>query len=92
MSSNQTGEVVKLLTLITVITTPLMMVGTWYGMNFHDMPELSWKHGYTIAATTMLASTLATYLDLRKRAGSDGLNFSNRAVLKGYYCLSAYGR
>src|SRR5881392_3030216 len=39
MSSNQTGEVVKLL---TVITTPLMMVGTWYGMNFHNMPELSW--------------------------------------------------
>ena len=28
MSSNQTGEVVKLLTLITVITTPLMMIGT----------------------------------------------------------------
>ena len=26
MSSNQTGEVVKLLTLITVITTPLMIV------------------------------------------------------------------
>jgi magnesium transporter len=67
MSSNQTGEVVKLLTLITVITTPLMMVGTWYGMNFHDMPELSWKHGYTIAATTMLASTLATYLYFKKK-------------------------
>ncbi len=28
MSSNQTGEVVKLLTLITVVTTPLMMIGT----------------------------------------------------------------
>ena len=39
MSSNQTGEVVKLLTMITVITTPLMMVGTWYGMNFNHMPE-----------------------------------------------------
>src|SRR5437868_3202037 len=50
MSSNQTGEVVKLLTLITVITTPLMMIGTWYGMNFHDMPELSWRHGYPVAA------------------------------------------
>jgi hypothetical protein len=35
MSSNQTGEVMKaLLTLITIITTPMMMVGTWYGMNF----------------------------------------------------------
>ena len=31
MSSNRTGEVIKLLTLITVITTPLTLVGTWYG-------------------------------------------------------------
>src|SRR6185436_300365 len=54
MSSNQTGEVVKLLTLITVITTPLMMIGTWYGMNFHDMPELSWKHGYWVAFVTVI--------------------------------------
>src|ERR1700744_2634122 len=46
MSSNQTGEVVKLLTLITVITTPLMMIGTWYGMNFKDIQELEWKHAY----------------------------------------------
>src|SRR6266699_256935 len=43
MSSNQTGEVVKLLTLITLITTPLTMVGTWYGMNFQEMPENKWK-------------------------------------------------
>jgi len=62
MSSNQTGEVVKLLTLITVITTPLMMIGTWYGMNFKDMPELTWQHGYVIAASVMLVSTAATYL------------------------------
>jgi magnesium transporter len=61
MSSNQTGEVVKLLTLITVITTPLMMVGTWYGMNFPDMPELHWKHGYPIALGAMLLSTALTY-------------------------------
>jgi len=67
MSSNQTGEVVKLLTLITVITTPLMMVGTWYGMNFHDMPELSWKHGYAIAAGVTFVSTSATYLYFKKR-------------------------
>src|SRR5689334_13704825 len=58
MSSNQTGEVVKVLTLITVITTPLMMIGTWYGMNFHDMPELSWKHGYPTAIGLTVASTL----------------------------------
>ncbi len=67
MSSNRTGEVVKLLTMITVITTPLMMVGTWYGMNFHDMPELSWRHGYLVAGALTLFSTLATYGYFKKR-------------------------
>src|SRR5438477_8289833 len=67
MSSNQTGEVVKLLTLITVMTTPLMMVGTWYGMNFHDMPELQWKHGYWVAGTITVVSTLATFWYFKKR-------------------------
>ena len=62
MSSNQTGEVVKLLTLITVITTPLMMIGTWYGMNFKDMPELEHAHAYPIAFSVMVVSTAATYL------------------------------
>jgi magnesium transporter len=67
MSSNQTGEVVKLLTMITVITTPLMMVGTWYGMNFHDMPELSWRYGYVVATIVMIISTTVTYLYFKKK-------------------------
>jgi magnesium transporter len=67
MSSNRTGEVVKLLTMITVITTPLMMVGTWYGMNFKNMPELEWRYGYSAAAAVTLASTLATYWYFKKK-------------------------
>ena len=67
VSSNQTGEVVKLLTLITVITTPLMMIGTWYGMNFQHMPELSSKHGYAIAIGAMLVSTGATIWYFKKK-------------------------
>jgi len=67
MSSNQTGEVVKLLTLITVITTPLMMIGTWYGMNFKDMPELEHAHAYPIAFAVMVVSTAATYLYFKMR-------------------------
>lgn len=67
ISSNQTGEVVKLLTLITVITMPLMMIGTWYGMNFHDMPELEMRHAYPVAAAVMIVSTLATYWYFKKR-------------------------
>lgn len=63
MSSNQTGEVVKLLTLITVITTPLMMIGTWYGMNFGDqMTEMKWPHAYHAAVVITLVTTVATYV------------------------------
>jgi magnesium transporter len=67
MSSNQTGEVVKLLTMITVITTPLMMVGTWYGMNFQGMPELTWKHGYQVALLVTAVSTGLTYWYFKRR-------------------------
>jgi magnesium transporter len=67
MSSNRTGEIVKLLTMITIVTTPLMMVGTWYGMNFHDMPELSWKDGYLVAGLVTVVSTTLTYLYFKKK-------------------------
>ena len=65
MSSNRTGEVIKLLTLITIVTTPLMMIGTWYGMNFRNMPELD--HGYGVATAVMLLSTVLTYWYFKRR-------------------------
>ena len=67
MSSNQTGEVVKLLTMITLITTPMMMIGTWYGMNFATMPELSNAHGYLIASVIMVLSTGGTYWYFKRK-------------------------
>jgi len=68
MSSNQTGEVVKVLTLITVITMPMTLVGTWYGMNFSEtMPEYKWRYGYPFAIVVTIISTVATYLWFRKK-------------------------
>ncbi len=67
MSSNQTGEVVKFLTMVTLITTPMMMIGTWYGMNFKDMPELEWSHGYVSAFVLTAITTAATYLYFKRR-------------------------
>jgi magnesium transporter len=67
MSSNQTGEVVKLLTMITIITTPLMIVGTWYGMNFKFMPELDWPWGYELAMGVVVVSTALTWWWFKKR-------------------------
>ncbi|MSU57517.1 MAG: magnesium/cobalt transporter CorA [Pedosphaera sp.] len=67
MTSNKTGEVVKLLTLITLITTPLTMVGTWYGMNFNFMPEYELRYGYELAMAITLFSTLALYWWFKKK-------------------------
>jgi magnesium transporter len=67
MSSNQTGEVVKLLTLITVLTTPVMIIGTWYGMNFEHMPELKWQYAYGLAMIVTAVSTALTYWWFKKK-------------------------
>lgn len=67
MSSNHTSEVVKLLTMITVITTPLMMFGTWYGMNFKHMPEIEWPYGYSLVAVLTAISTGLTYWYFKRR-------------------------
>ena len=67
LSSNQTGEVVKLLTMITLITTPMMMIGTWYGMNFHNMPELDARWGYLSAVVLTALSTGTTYWYFKRK-------------------------
>jgi len=68
MSSNRTGEVVKLLTLITIVTTPMMMIGTWYGMNFDkSMPEVHSEYGYVYAVVLTVVTTVITIWYFRKR-------------------------
>jgi len=67
MSSNRTGEVIKVLTLFTIITTPMMLIGTWYGMNFAHMPELKWPAGYALATLVTVVATAGAYLYFKKR-------------------------
>jgi magnesium transporter len=67
MSSNQTGEVMKLLTMITVVTAPLTIVSTWYGMNFEGMHEFKWKYGYHMAIGVTVVSTAITLWWFKRR-------------------------
>jgi len=68
MSSNRTAEVVKALTLITILSTPATIVASWYGMNFQkDMHEINWEHGYAFAFALTAVTTLGTYLYLKRR-------------------------
>ncbi|MFM1768930.1 MAG: Magnesium transport protein CorA [Verrucomicrobiota bacterium] len=67
MAANQTNEVIKFLTLITLITTPALLVGTWYGMNFKHMPELEWEHGYELAVGITVVTSAIIGLWFRRR-------------------------
>ncbi|MDO4292396.1 MAG: CorA family divalent cation transporter [Eubacteriales bacterium] len=40
------NKTMKLFTVVTTIFLPLTLIVGWYGMNFKNMPELSWKFGY----------------------------------------------
>jgi magnesium transporter len=64
-ASYETNEIIKLLTLLTAITTPTVLVGTWYGMNFADMPELHLPHAYPVAAAVTILSTILLIVWLR---------------------------
>lgn len=44
--NNKLNNTMKVFTIISVIFQPLTMITGWYGMNFINMPELSWEHGY----------------------------------------------
>ncbi len=61
--SNRMNEVMKILTVIATIFIPLTFVVGIYGMNFHYMPELTWKWGYfgTLAIMSILGIGMAIY-------------------------------
>ncbi len=48
----------QVLTVVSSVFMPLMLVTGIYGMNFRRMPELSWKYGYP-AALVLMASEAA---------------------------------
>ncbi len=45
-ASTRMNNVMKVLTVISVIFMPLTFVAGIYGMNFDNMPELHWQYGY----------------------------------------------
>ena len=53
VASHRLNQIMKVLTVITVIFVPLSFIAGIYGMNFENMPELKSKSGYFILLGTM---------------------------------------
>ncbi|WP_239457204.1 magnesium transporter CorA family protein [Planococcus versutus] len=61
------NEIMKTLTVLTTLFTPVMAWGALWGMNFKNMPELKWQFGYVGSIVVILGSTFALYLYLRRK-------------------------
>lgn len=58
---------VRIVSVVAVLFLPPTLIASLYGMNFKDMPELSWAYGYPYALTAMVVSAIGTYLIFKWR-------------------------
>jgi magnesium transporter len=56
------NNIIKLFSVMAVVLMPPTLIASIYGMNFKDMPELEWTHGYPLALIAMLAAAVVPYL------------------------------
>jgi magnesium transporter len=61
------NEIFKVLTIVSVVGIPPTLIASMYGMNFHDMPELSWRWGYPYGLTLIALSILLPVLWFKRR-------------------------
>jgi magnesium transporter len=65
--SQRMNEVMKVLTLIATIFIPLTFIAGVYGMNFDNIPELHWEHGYWYVWGVMLATVITFAFYFRRK-------------------------
>ncbi len=65
--SIEQNAAMKLFSWAAVVFLPPTLLAGIFGMNFHFMPELSWRYGYPMALAAMLVSAIGPYLYFKKR-------------------------
>lgn len=61
------NDVMKLLSIVSIIFLPPTLVASIYGMNFKIMPEIDWESGYYFAIGLMFLSALISYRYFKKQ-------------------------
>jgi magnesium transporter len=65
--SHKMNEIMKTLTIISVIFIPLTFIVGVYGMNFDNMPELKLQNGYYFVIGTMFLVVVAMVIYFKRR-------------------------
>ncbi|GAA4868917.1 magnesium transporter CorA [Paenibacillus vulneris] len=61
IASYRGNEIMKTLTVFTVVCTPATVFAGLWGMNFKEMPELEYQWGYPVSIVFILLLTLIVY-------------------------------
>jgi magnesium transporter len=64
--AHRTNEVMKRLTVVSVVFLPLTFLCGVYGMNFQNFPELQWPHGYAFFWVVVAGIVTALLLLMRR--------------------------
>ena len=65
--SERQNNIVTLLTVATVVFTPLTLITGWYGMNFKYMPELEWPVSYPVVALVCVLIAVVCIVYFKKK-------------------------
>lgn len=60
------NEVVKRLAGWAALLAAPTLLASWYGMNFHDMPELANRYAYPVIITITVSVCVALYIGLKR--------------------------
>ena len=61
------NRVMHLLTIVTAIFMPLTLIAGWYGMNFRQMPELSFRYGYLFTAVLAVVIVVVEIIIFKRK-------------------------
>lgn len=61
------NNIIKVLTVVSVVGVPPTLIASMYGMNFKMMPELEWAWGYPYALVLIALSAILPLLWFRRR-------------------------
>lgn len=67
MVSHQSNNLMKTLTIMTSIFSPLTLISGIYGMNFDHMPILRWEYGYYAVMGLMLIIGVLMFLWIKRK-------------------------
>jgi magnesium transporter len=61
------NQIIKIFSIAAVVFLPPTLIASIYGMNFHNLPELSWTYGYPVALGMMVLSGVAPYWYFKRK-------------------------